>query len=62
MIRRRNTLEHRSVIAYMLKGETHKQAKARLDAAWQAGYHPAQVQFNQRKEKHAKGIAADCDV
>ena len=40
--RKRSTYEEQSIIAWMKPGETNAQAKARLDALWKKGEHPAQ--------------------
>lgn len=49
-MRKRLTYEERSVLAWMDKGETYKQAEHRLNCLWIAGQHPLQLQ-RQKKEQ-----------
>lgn len=41
--RERKTYEDQSVIAYMRNGESHADAKNRLDVEWRRGQHPSQL-------------------
>lgn len=42
MSRKRTSFAEQAVMPYMEKGETYKEAKARLDRLWEQGEHPAQ--------------------
>ena len=42
--KQRRTFEERSVLVWMLKGETYREAAKRLDALWATGQHPLQLQ------------------
>jgi len=48
---KRKSFEAQSVITWMHKNETYAEAKARLDAEWKAGTHPAQFQRTKRERK-----------
>lgn len=49
--RQRKTYEDQSVIAWMRSGETYAAAKERLDAAWERGDHPSQVQAREKQRR-----------
>lgn len=51
---RRRTLEEQSVLIYMQPGETYAGAKARLDAMWEAGTHPAQHILSKRERRQLR--------
>lgn len=53
MSRKRKTYAQQSVLAYIEKGETYAQAKRRLDAEWQAGSHPSQLEGVRRTTRPA---------
>lgn len=48
---KRNSYEEKSVLAYMKKGESMKEAEYRLQEEWNRGEHPVQLERAKKQRK-----------